>query len=241
MASCILLKFYIKPQLSPSWSFFPVCCILLKFYIKPQPVGQALIVAFTLYLIEILHQTTTSTLFSDLGECCILLKFYIKPQPVLYKYHPLYVVSYWNSTSNHNLFRSAFRFALGCILLKFYIKPQPSRGCRPTACVVSYWNSTSNHNMASLFLVLACCILLKFYIKPQPITEVLTWRRSCILLKFYIKPQLALSPYPGTTRVVSYWNSTSNHNWWGWHAGRFVVVSYWNSTSNHNSPCEAPW
>ncbi len=36
-SGCILLKFYIKPQLSTinaeSWG----SCILLKFYIKPQP------------------------------------------------------------------------------------------------------------------------------------------------------------------------------------------------------------
>ena len=34
--SCILLKFYIKPQ--PVGMFIPIvsCCILLKFYIKPQ-------------------------------------------------------------------------------------------------------------------------------------------------------------------------------------------------------------
>ena len=35
-SSCILLKFYIKPQ-RPTTSHFAVfSCILLKFYIKPQ-------------------------------------------------------------------------------------------------------------------------------------------------------------------------------------------------------------
>ena len=33
---CILLKFYIKPQLSSIFLFLRACCILLKFYIKPQ-------------------------------------------------------------------------------------------------------------------------------------------------------------------------------------------------------------
>ena len=33
---CILLKFYIKPQLSSKRSEIASCCILLKFYIKPQ-------------------------------------------------------------------------------------------------------------------------------------------------------------------------------------------------------------
>ena len=34
--SCILLKFYIKPQLVASARTACVGCILLKFYIKPQ-------------------------------------------------------------------------------------------------------------------------------------------------------------------------------------------------------------
>ena len=34
--SCILSKFYIKPQLSKALGLPPVCCILSKFYIKPQ-------------------------------------------------------------------------------------------------------------------------------------------------------------------------------------------------------------
>ena len=33
-----------------------------------------------LYLIEILHQTTTAQANASLGQSCILLKFYIKPQ-----------------------------------------------------------------------------------------------------------------------------------------------------------------
>ena len=57
---------------------------------------------FQLYLIEILHQTTTRPDLLRRLLCCILLKFYIKPQPLLGLILPL----------------------LGCILLKFYIKPQ---------------------------------------------------------------------------------------------------------------------
>ena len=81
--------------------------------------------AALLYLIEILHQTTTSRRFSDLASSCILSKFYIKPQ---LRYHdPEFcsVVSYRNSTSNHNETTD----------------PDPDAG------VVSYRNSTSNHNV----------------------------------------------------------------------------------------------
>ena len=77
-----------------------------------------------LYLIEILHQTTTLTLFYINLQCCILLKFYIKPQQLGRSQSYYFVVSYWNSTSNHN--RSWWD--------------------RPSPPVVSYWNSTSNHN-----------------------------------------------------------------------------------------------
>ena len=99
-----------------------------------------------LYLIEILHQTTTADSPQDRSFCCILSKFYIKPQ--------------------HGSVNSISRFR--CILSKFYIKPQ----------------------RASFQL---CCI------------------SRCILSKFYIKPQ---QPQAGATLavVVSYRNSTSNHN-----------------------------
>ena len=77
-----------------------------------------------LYLIEILHQTTTAAL-SRLFVCsCILSKFYIKPQ--------LYSVA-WPAT-------------WCCILSKFYIKPQLPDLSKVRHGVVSYRNSTSNHN-----------------------------------------------------------------------------------------------
>ena len=79
----------------------------------------------------------------------------------------------------------------------------------------------------------------------------------CILSKFYIKPQrLAVEGYSQavvsyrnstsnhntsrssglTKRVVSYRNSTSNHNFKLFHNNKIIVVSYRNSTSNHNDP-----
>ena len=55
-----------------------------------------------LYLIEILHQTTTIVLLAIVILSCILSKFYIKPQPWPVKILP----------------------PASCILSKFYIKPQ---------------------------------------------------------------------------------------------------------------------
>ena len=55
-----------------------------------------------LYLIEILHQTTTARRRSASNAGCILSKFYIKPQQLTPYRQPGEVVSYRNSTSNHN-------------------------------------------------------------------------------------------------------------------------------------------
>ena len=142
-------------------------CILSKFYIKPQ--------------LRIAH--------GDAGSCCILSKFYIKPQLLLDVALVPYVVSYRNSTSNHNSTGTdiigvwlylieilhqtttypchAF-FVVCCILSKFYIKPQPHDA----------------HGKP-----ISRCILSKFYIKPQRSGAVPQLRRCCILSKFYIKPQ----------------------------------------------------
>ena len=59
LPGCILLKFYIKPQLMDLQRIVPAGCILLKFYIKPQQPVMLKFSGYELYLIEILHQTTT--------------------------------------------------------------------------------------------------------------------------------------------------------------------------------------
>ena len=80
---------------------------------------------FPLYLIEILHQTTTNLSYMGSLGCCILSKFYIKPQPTPKDMDYYFVVSYRNSTSNHNS-------------VPHRVEDQS---------VVSYRNSTSNHNV----------------------------------------------------------------------------------------------
>ena len=80
-----------------------------------------------LFLISILHQTTTLSYHPIRQDSCFLFPFYIKPQ----------------------LADFFLRFREGCFLFPFYIKPQrwPERpyGWR----VVSYFHSTSNHNTTS--------------------------------------------------------------------------------------------
>ena len=187
---CILSKFYIKPQLPAPATLAAARCILSKFYIKPQLIGC-------------LRMSPPS---------CILSKFYIKPQQQRSLGFSYVVVSYRNSTSNHNSFKHAF-------FQEF---------------VVSYRNSTSNHNkvgtasgLLRLYLIEilhqtttgcpswspgCCCILSKFYIKPQPSLAIFGVRPSCILSKFYIKPQ-QWRKQKTYYMVVSYRNSTSNHNY----------------------------
>ena len=142
---------------------------------------------------------------------CILLKFYIKPQHTANVYNLLYVVSYRNSTSNHNM--SHWRAT--------------SQG------VVSYRNSTSNHNAGTTTPNSALLYLIEILHQTTTLDTANELVRSCILSKFYIKPQ-RLSHLLCLSVVVSYRNSTSNHNSALMLIFRILVVSYRNSTSNHN-------
>ena len=251
-------------------------CILSKFYIKPQHgrtcFGYNRVVSYRnstsnhniltlrsgsimLYLIEILHQTTTTPVASGDFSSCILSKFYIKPQHFDFEKRINYVVSYRNSTSNHNRIRLRFSERI----------------------VVSYRNSTSNHNknngataIKMLYLIeilhqtttdsesdtyAGRLYLIEILHQTTTLISVSSFSTSCILSKFYIKPQLpvALLRYvvvvsyrnstsnhnsgtttPNSALVVSYRNSTSNHNQNTRSIGRSIVVSYRNSTSNHN-------
>ena len=165
-----------------------------------------------LYLIEILHQTTTHCKCIQFTLCCILSKFYIKPQ------HPSKVFARYQS----------------CILSKFYIKPQRRglRNLRHSSCILSKFYIKPQHP-SKVFARYQSCILSKFYIKPQRLCRCSSWPSGCILSKFYIKPQrVAGEGY--SQAVVSYRNSTSNHNKTAAGFYRFIVVSYRNSTSNHN-------
>ena len=230
--SCILSKFYIKPQLRLERELS--CCVVsyrnsTSNHNNPRYLPNrknvvsyrnstsnhnftvAVTFSITLYLIEILHQTTTSPFDPKGFKGCILSKFYIKPQRWHLQRLRRQVVSYRNSTSNHNSSEVVF----------------------DEVVVVSYRNSTSNHNSSETIIVTRrlylieilhqtttfgyssilerCCILSKFYIKPQHLTLIGKNNLSCILSKFYIKPQLRdWLRYVCT--VVSYRNSTSNHN-----------------------------
>ena len=165
-----------------------------------------------LYLIEILHQTTTSSY----SHWCDFR---------------LYLIEILHQTTTRT---AAALISIGCILSKFYIKPQLPQKRRKRNGVVSYRNSTSNHNWKSFIVCNLVLYLIEILhqtttaggagrtrkrlylieILHQTTTLGLIWTttKSCILSKFYIKPQL---PQKRRKRngVVSYRNSTSNHNW----------------------------
>ena len=143
-----------------------------------------------LYLIEILHQTTTSSprmLLEVLLYLIEILHQTTTHQGVAQQRTGLYLIEILHQTTTALW---CWNSKSCCILSKFYIKPQHVR-CQVANC--------------------PCCILSKFYIKPQPLGWCTADSYRCILSKFYIKPQPPL-PYGYVIGVVSYRNSTSNHN-----------------------------
>ena len=164
-----------------------------------------------LYLIEILHQTTTWQDSTKLSMSCILSKFYIKPQLRRSWWFCCRVVSYRNSTSNHNATATGWKPFL---LYLIEILHQTTTGCTCFSYSLELYLIEILHQTTTLSAILVLttrCILSKFYIKPQPSG----FREE------------ALS-------VVSYRNSTSNHNGTVPYVDSTLVVSYRNSTSNHN-------
>ena len=185
-----LIEFLHQTTTRPARSAARWCCILLNFYIKPQ-LGPRVVVR---------------------QDRCILLNFYIKPQPRSWMRFLMWVVSYWISTSNHNGNYPRYQFD----------------------SVVSYWISTSNHNSGCAVFKTRRLYLIEFLHQTTTLfVDMLQVNRlylieflhqtttnglrllsqsGCILLNFYIKPKQTDCAF-WRTRVVSYWISTSNHNY----------------------------
>ena len=221
----------------------------------------ALEVHIRLYLIEILHQTTTLVLLLPLLLRCILSKFYIKPQPVVFLCVLSIVVSYRNSTSNHN-FMSGIARCIGVVSYRNSTSNHNNPFVEGSVIqVVSYRNSTSNHNNKSneildivLYLIeiphqtttragttSSATRLYLIEIPHQTTTESHPWFRSCccILSKFHIKPQLLMYFNLAFHRCILskfHIKPQLSRQW------LLVpcVVSYRNSTSNHNVGASGP-
>ena len=82
-------------------------------------------IGWLLFLIPILHQTTTGRYARAKLSCCFSFQFYIKPQ------------------QRHIRIGRRCR----CFSFQFYIKPQPEQPVLRLLSVVSHSNSTSNHNV----------------------------------------------------------------------------------------------
>ena len=166
-----------------------------------------------LYLIEILHQTTTFPLVDLQAVRCILSKFYIKPQHFRWGIFKQFVVSYRNSTSNHN-----FLVILSSVLpvVSYRNSTSNHNGVNATMsggsvvsyrnstsnhngkgwlnrydAVVSYRNSTSNHNFSAPAIGSVLLYLIEILHQTTTSPKVVHRFSGCILSKFYIKPQQA--------------------------------------------------
>ena len=208
---CILSKFYIKPQLYPTRNKTTLCCILSKFYIKPQPCLQHVVRPGGCILSKFYIKPQLIRQFNNTSPCCILSKFYIKPQQGAGMAQLAAVVSYRNSTSNHNILENPFS---SVVLYLIEILHQTTTG------------KEQNHRRPVLYLI-------EILHQTTTFLSPIRWPSCCILSKFYIKPQ-QLRKHPKARTVVSYRNSTSNHNYATERIPPRQVVSYRNSTSNHN-------
>ena len=132
LSSCILSKFYIKPQHYPMLFVDMSRCILSKFYIKPQQTSYHI----------------------SLSNCCILSKFYIKPQHSLRLTAILLRCILSKFYIKPQLYRVYLSSTSCCILSKFYIKPQRLVVESYSQAVVSYRNSTSNHNSSAIIIAI---------------------------------------------------------------------------------------
>ena len=164
-----------------------------------------------LYLIEILHQTTTIRRSFYSVDSCILSKFYIKPQQQTIKLQSNSVVSYRNSTSNHNI-KGSFGISLSVVSYRNSTSNHNTIILRSVSItVVSYRNSTSNHNASLISSAFLLLYLIEILHQTTTLDAYFESQFCCILSKFYIKPQQCRNSQ-SFLMVVSYRNSTSNHN-----------------------------
>ena len=233
ISCCILSKFYIKPQQPEAGAALAVGCILSKFYIKPQ-----LWCWCKCYYVVVSYRNSTSNhnLHCDIRTRCIVVSYRNSTSNHNFARRvssSAFVVSYRNSTSNHN--RISRRVCTSKVVSYRNSTSNHNTGLITGALgqlylieILHQTTTASPPHSRTLLLYLIeilhqtttygrqrvpqkCCILSKFYIKPQLPSLTAILFISCILSKFYIKPQLSrIRPYSAI--VVSYRNSTSNHN-----------------------------
>ena len=189
--------------------------------------------------------------------CCILSKFYIKPQQKLRNYPQSVVVSYRNSTSNHNFKDGQFDPLPVVSYRNSTSNHNAGRDPGLQSHVVSYRNSTSNHNhehchrgSGALYLIeilhqTTTTHLLGLVVGMLYLIEILHQTTTHTQQHWYrIQLYLIEILHQTTTRPQLLWllsvlylieilHQTTTHRYC---ACRLYVVSYRNSTSNHNYP-----
>ena len=112
------------------------------------------------------------------------------------------VVSYRNSTSNHNIASIGF-FSSAVVSYRNSTSNHNSFGdFHHFRFVVSYRNSTSNHNILILRSVSIMLYLIEILHQTTTIRNIYQIGKSCILSKFYIKPQQKFSPSEIVERCI---------------------------------------
>ena len=161
--SCFSFQFYIKPQLAVIRRFSGLGCFSFQFYIKPQPMAALDCAENMLFLIPILHQTTTLVMMAVLQMALFLIPILHQTTTVTSIYLlslVLFLIPILHQTTTRRL-RSGP--PIGCFSFQFYIKPQPMQRLFKCFRVVSHSNSTSNHNIrffdGRLFLLFLIPIL----------------------------------------------------------------------------------
>ena len=166
-------------------------------------------------------------------QCCILSKFYIKPQHPSKVFDRYLVVSYRNSTSNHNS-GNGYPVVAKLYLIEILHQTtteQPKNIVNRRLYLIEILHQTTTVMCAADLA--PTLYLIEILHQTTTIFTHTTYKDSCILSKFYIKPQ-PRCPWFFFSWVVSYRNSTSNHNLCCFGTLCRRVVSYRNSTSNHN-------
>ncbi len=113
-----------------------------------------------LFLIPILHQTTTDNRVLSLHSGCSSFQFYIKPQLSPAIPRKAFCCSSFQFYIKPQRSPALPEFPPGCSSFQFYIKPQHGRPLMEVDGVVPHSNSTSNHNaqvgtaqVGTLFLI----------------------------------------------------------------------------------------
>ena len=172
-----------------------------------------------LFLIPILHQTTTITSKYGQNRRCFSFQFYIKPQhPGREPFHaascfsfqfyikPQHdnawvsgdaVVSHSNSTSNHN--REPWPMEHGGVVSHSNSTSNHNKGriYNGWKHVVSHSNSTSNHNLGNGSGSVNTLFLIPILHQTTTHYQFHSQRPCCFSFQFYIKPQRCI-PYDGS-------------------------------------------